>query len=284
MDIFQLQPNAKRFRIYCIYHKFLTEEAYKDLSANYIEKYIRFVGVNAQIQKKVPERLKPYSFEERILANYDPFLQFNRFCESSVFYHIYRNQQLLLEPFEYVGCVQYDMVLSNSLIECLETNLEKNKYQSNMLFYHFVDKAAKHLLNSHGYIIDDKDKNQKIWKSETMVQPHWEQIVALYNMVFKTNHILHTIIDLDFPLYHTFFLHKQMFQKMMYFASFAIPRIFEMLDFNTRHLPYHIERCHGLFLLFQKLEGHLPIWIQLPGIEHRNDLKDPWQEEKKSAV
>lgn len=280
MDVFQVHPNAKRFRIYCIYHKFLTEEAYKDLSHCHIEKYVRFVGVNAQIEKKVPERLKPFSFEERILANYDPFLQFNRFCESSVFYHIYRNQSLLLEPFEYIGCIQYDMVLQNSLFELIETSLEKWNYQSNLLFYHFVEGAAKHLFNAHGPVYEDPNTKQKVMRVETMLQADWEQIVYLYNTIFKTNHVLHTIVDLEMPLYHTYVMHKYMFQKMMYFANFAIPRIFEMLHFNTRHLPYHIERCHGLFLLFQKLEGHLPIWIQLPGIDHRADLKDPWQDQK----
>lgn len=280
MDVFQVQPDAKHFRIYCIYHKFLTEEAYKDLSSNYIHKYIRFVGVNGQIEKKVPDWLRQYSFEERILANYDPFMQFNRFCESSVFYHIHRNPSLLLDPFEYIGCIQYDMVLQNSFFELLESSLEKWKYQSNILFYHYVDKAAKHLFNPVGFIYEDPVTKQKTMQVETMIQAHWEQIVALYNMIFKTNHILHTIADLDIPLYHTYLMHKQMFQKMMYFANFAIPRIFEMLNFNTRHLPYHIERCHGLFLLFQKLEGHLPIWILLPGLEHRPTLKDPWQEQK----
>jgi hypothetical protein len=280
MDVFKVHPTAKRFRIYCIYHKFLTEEAYKDLSNNYIEKYIRFIGVNAQIEKKIPERLKPFGFEERILANYDPFLQFNRFCESSVFYHIHRNQSLLLEPFEYVGCVQYDMVLQNSLFELVETSLEKWNYQSNILFYHFVESAAKHLFNAHGPVYEDPNTKQKVMRVETLLQADWEQIVFLYNTIFKTNHVLHTIADLEMPLYHTYILHKYMFQKMMYFANFAIPRIFELLHFNTRHLPYHIERCHGLFLLFQKLEGHLPIWIRLPGIDHRTDLKDPWQEQK----
>jgi hypothetical protein len=280
MDVFTIQPDAKRFRIYCIYHKFLTEEAYKDLSNCYIEKYLRFVAVNAQIEKKIPERLRPYSFEERILAQYDPFLQFNRFCESSVFYHIVRNQSLLLDPFDYVGCIQYDMVLQNTFFECVEHTLETSTYQSNILFYHFVERAAKHLFNPHVSVYEDPITHQQIVKVETMLQRDWEQIVSLYNTIFKTNHLLHTIADLEIPLYHTYLMHKHMFQKMMYFANFAIPRIFEMLQFNTRHLPYHIERCHGLFLLFQKLEGHLPIWIQLPGLEHRNDLKDSWQDQK----
>lgn len=278
MDVFAIQPNAKPFRIYCIYHKFLTEEAYKDLSSCYIRDYMRFVGVNGQIQKTVPSSLKQYCFEERLLANYDPFLQLNRFCESSVFYHIYKNQELLLAPFEYVGCVQYDMVLQNSMFETILRELEKTNNQSNILFYHYIDTTAKHLFNPYRAVVIDPVTNKQEIVVETMMYAEWTQIIQLYNTIFKTDHSIQDIFDLEFPLYHTFVLPKHMFQKMMYFASFAIPRIFELLNYNTRHLPYHIERCHGLFLLFQKLEGHLPIWILLPGIDHRNDLKDPWQE------
>lgn len=278
MDLFALQPNAKPFRIYCIYHKFLTEEAYKDLSECYVRDYVRFIGVNAQIKKTVPPSLKHYCFEERLLANYDPFLQFNRFCESSVFYHIYKNQELLLEPFEYVGCVQYDMVLQNSMFETIINELVKTNNQSNILFYHYIDNLSKHLFNPFTVAVTDPSTNQQKIVVETMMYAEWSQIIQLYNTIFKTKHSIQDIYEKDFPLYHTFVLPKHIFQKMMFFASYAIPRIFEMLQFNTRHLPYHIERCHGLFLLFQKLEGHLPTWILLPGIDHRNDLKDPWQE------
>jgi hypothetical protein len=278
MDLFAIQPNAKPFRIYCIYHKFLTEEAYKDLSECYIRDYVRFIGVNAQIKKTIPSSLKEYCFEERFLANYDPFLQFNRFCESSVFYHMYKNQELLLDPFEYVGCVQYDMVLQNSMFETITNELEKHNNQPNILFYHYIDNTAKHLFNPYSVEVMDPVTHERKIVVESMMYAEWTQIIQLYNTIFKTRHTLQDILESQFPLYHTFVLHKTMFQKMMFFATFAIPRIFEMLHFNTRHLPYHIERCHGLFLLFQKLEGHLPTWILLPGIDHRSDLKDPWQE------
>jgi hypothetical protein len=280
MNVFAPVPNAKRFRIYCIYHKFLTEEAYKDLSSNYIEKYIRFVGVNQQIEKTIPEKLKKFTFQERNLAYYDPFLQFNRFCETSVFFHVQRNPTLLLQPFEYVGFIQYDMVLQDSLFELIEETLEKENYQSNILFYHYSDIGTNHLLSAHGYTHKDPLTDKTFVRWETMNQEKWAIILGIYNELFKTNHVFNKVAILDIPLYHTYLMHKHIFQKMMHFAMLAIPRIFEMLNFNTRHLPYHIERCHGLFLLCQKIEGHLPIWIHLPGIEHRESLKDNWQKKE----
>ena len=71
---------------------------------------------------------------------------------------------------------------------------------------------------------------------------------------------------------------------MMQFAEIATPVLFELLGHSTRHLPYHMERLHGLFLLLQTLDGHITRWATLPGIDHRSDLNDPWQDELRKSV
>ena len=96
--------------------------------------------------------------------------------------------------------------------------------------------------------------------------------------MFSTDHVLAEILNSDITLLHTYLLPKEIFRKMMMFAEKSIPRIFELLQFNTHHLPYHIERSHGIFLTLQTLDGHIDTWIRLPGIDHRSDLKDQWQE------
>ena len=67
---------------------------------------------------------------------------------------------------------------------------------------------------------------------------------------------------------------------MIIFCKIVFPHLFEMLNCETIHLPYHLERLHGIFLLCQKFEGHLPHWIQMPGIIHNETLKDSWQMRK----
>ena len=69
---------------------------------------------------------------------------------------------------------------------------------------------------------------------------------------------------------------------MMGFAEMVIPHLFGMLGFDTRHMPYHLERLHGIFLTLQTMDGHIDTWIRLPGLEHRDTLKDPWQEIEKA--
>lgn len=243
------------YRIYVIYHKFLTLEAYKELDNNYIKDHIQFVGVNGKIQKTIPSELAPYSFQERELTNFDPFMQENRFCESSVFFHVARNEESLLAPYDFVGFLHYDMVLNNRLFECIDSSIENTE---KILFYHSKHKGFDHLDQVIGF-------------------NGWTHVIAIYNALFGTNHALVEVLQGDLPLYHSYMMHKTMFRKMMFFAHHSIPRIFEMLGYDTRHLPYHIERSHGIFLLLQKLDGHLTKWIELPGIHHRPELKDPWQ-------
>jgi hypothetical protein len=253
------EDNPPPFRFYIIFHKFLTPVAYENLDKAYLQKYCRFVGVNGAIKKRVDPSFYPLLFEETQLPVFDPFLQHNRFCESSVFIHTMLNAQLLLEPYGFVGFLQYDMVLQDEMFKEIEYTLQNIEYPEKKLFVLYAENSMRHL-------------------DQGICYEGWWIIVHMYNDMFKTAHTLDEVLNTNIPLYHTYLVPKAVFKKMMMFAHKAIPRIFEMLGFETRHLPYHIERCHGIFLAFQTLEKHLDMWIRLPGIEHRDDLKDPWQE------
>ena len=253
------EASPPSFRFYIIFHKFLTKVAYEKLNPAYLNKYCRFIGVNGSIVKHVDPSFSPLLFEETQLPNYDPFLQHNKFCESSVFIHTILNQQLLLEPYGFVGFLQYDMVLEDEMFKEIEYTLQTLPNPEKKLFFHYAENSARHLLQG-------------------LSEEGWRHIINLYNSLFSTHHTLEEVLASNIPLYHTYLIPKEIFKKMMFFANKSIPRIFEMLGFDTRHLPYHIERSHGIFLVFQTMEGHLDMWIRLPGIEHRDDLKDPWQE------
>jgi len=248
------------FRFYIIFHKFLTEVAYEKLNKIYLERYCNFVAVNTSIRdKQVPEPLKHLVFEERQLPNYNPFMQHNKFCESSVFFHVANNPEILLDPYEFVGFLQYDMVLENSLFQNIEAAIQTLENPQKILFVHFAENSRRHLDQAVG--LDG-----------------WAAILDLYNRTFKTKHVMDSILQANIPLYHCYMIPKAIFKKMMKFAEKSIPLLFYMLGNDTRHLPYHIERSHGIFLVLQTLDGHLDRWIQMPGIEHRNGIKDPWQQ------
>ena len=248
------------FRFYIIFHKFLTEVAYEKLDKAYLEKYCKFVDVNRAIKDKtVPKSLRHLVFEERTLPNYNPFMQHNRFCESSVFFHVANNAELLLDPYEFVGFLQYDMVLENSLFQTIEGAIQLLENPHKTLFVHYAENSYRHLYQQIGL-------------------NGWSIIIDLYNQLFQTDHEIDIVLNGNIPLYHCYVIPKAIFKKMMMFAEKSVPLIFDMLGNDTRHLPYHIERSHGIFLLLQTVDGHLERWIQMPGVDHRDGLKDPWQQ------
>ena len=243
------------YKLYIIFHKTLYEKCYKKLTDEQF-KQLTFFAVNSTIQKEVPEKCMTQIILERNLPYYNPLWQHSNFCESSVFLHVYKNEQLL-NPYDYVGFFQYDMVLDPTVFSTIETTLEKYK-QNNFFFYHYKENSKRHL-------------------DQAICLNGWNLILTLYNTSFKTQHTIEQVVLEDIPLYHAFVLPKHIFNKMMAFFEIVFPYLFEMLACGTKHLPYHLERLHGIFLILQKLEGHLPHWVHLEDIQHNDSLKDDWQ-------
>lgn len=104
------------FSLYVVFHKFLVPECYETLSPEEVAR-LRFVAVNGAIAKTIPDALAPYVIEERSLAWYNPFLQHNRFCESSVFFHVWKNPELMNE---YIGFFHYDMLIHRDALQFLD--------------------------------------------------------------------------------------------------------------------------------------------------------------------
>ena len=244
------------FKIYVIFHKFLVPECYETLSLEDIDKHVRFFAVNAKIPKQVPANLAQYIVQERELAWYDPFLQHNRFCESSAFFHVYKNPERFLTDSPYIGFIHYDMLLKREALDFLEREIAAATEE--VLFTQATLTARPHI-------------------AQIFPLAQWDQLVQLYNVIFQKNHTIHTILDKEIPLYHSFVIHRNTFHRMMFFAERAIPYMFEFLQFDTRHLPYHIECLHGVFLALQKEDGLPAKWIPLPGVIHQDRLKDGWQ-------
>ena len=115
------------FTLYVVFHKFLVPECYETLSGEDL-KYLRFMAVNAKIPKEVPDFLASQVIEERRLAWYNPFLQHNRFCESSAFFHVWKNAQLMND---YIGFFHYDMLIEKPAIE-FPNSLSLSKYSTTM--------------------------------------------------------------------------------------------------------------------------------------------------------
>jgi hypothetical protein len=250
---------------YIVFHKTLFRECYADLSEETFAAHMRPMAVNGAIEKKVDPWFAPYVLEERKLPCYDPFLQASRFCESSVYHHMYRNWPTLVEPYDFVGCLQYDMKVDQTLFTCMNETLRSHPSPPSVLFYYHIDTAYAHL----GNWIPRADGS-----NECLGFEGWKEIIDMYNASWKTSHTIEDVANAQIPLFHTFSIHKTIFGKIMTFAMKATPRIFELLGYNTRHLPFHLERLLGILLYLEKKEGRLTTWIQLPNIEHSDTLKD----------
>jgi hypothetical protein len=190
---------------------------------------------------------------------YDPFLQHNRFCESSVFFHAWKNPGLFLKNNEYIGFVHYDMLVKKECLEYLNREIGAARQRGEqVLFVHRAMKARQHLMQVIGL-------------------KGWDKIIGIFNTLFGTDHTVLNILDQEIPLYHTFVVHRDTFQRMMFFAERAIPHLFELLQFDTKHMPFMIERMHGICLLLHKLDGVLRTWLPMPGVVHLDCLKDDWK-------
>ena len=241
------------FTLYVVFHKFLVPECYETLSPEQ-RNYLRFMAVNAKIPKEIPENLQPLVLAERDLLWYNPFLQHNRFCESSAFFHVWKNPQLITE---YIGFFHYDMLIEKSAIEFLQEQI-KTLGNERVLFTNVTLTARDHIQQ----ILDLRQ---------------WDSIIQLYNVIFKRSHTIFSVLDEELPMYHSFVVHRETFDRMMFFAEKAIPYLFELIGFDTKHLPFMIERLHGVFLALQRLDGEVSRWIPLPGITHLDRLKDSWK-------
>jgi hypothetical protein len=244
-----------KLQLYVVFHKVLFGDAYERVSADSQKKYLRFFSVNSRLVKYIPSRLQEYLIVECNLAWYNAFLQFNRFFENSALIHAAHNPELC-EPFDYVGFCQYDMRLSNELFETVRNTLMNEN--STTLFYHKKDLALEHILQV--FHVDG-----------------WKFIINRYNTLYGTSHIIEKVLVSEIPLYNTFILPREVFKRMMSFSEMCSSVFFEFLQFETKHLPYHLERLHGVFLLLQTWDGLLHQWVELPGIEHDESLKEACQ-------
>lgn len=244
------------FKLNIIFHKFLVPECYETLSGEDLS-HLRFVAVNAKIPKQVPANLAPYIVQERQLPWYNPFLQYNRFCETSAFFHAWKNPHIFQE--DYIGFLHYDMLVKKEAIDYIRAEILKaDTTGKKVLFTQMCLYARPHL-------------------TQIISLDAWDYIVGFYNTLNGTHHSIHSILDAEIPMYHSFVLHREVFHRLMYFAEIAIPRMFELLHFETRHLPFMIERIHAVFLALHRLDGGTGDWLPLPGVIHEDRLKDSWE-------
>jgi len=224
--------------------------------------------VNEAIEKQIdPAFPKDLILYEYNLPIYYKNLQETNFCESSVYIHMFLNWDLLVEPYDFIGCLQYDMSLNEEMITCMNLHInEITADTTKLLFYFECDNAVEHLSNSMVNLATNLE--------ECITMNGWDEILEMYNKYYNTKFERKHIIYSTIPLFHTFSMHKSIFKRITPFFIEASGKIYNLLKRNRLHFPYHLERLWGVLLYLQRLEGYLTDWVKLPLIKHSNTLKD----------
>jgi FkbM family methyltransferase len=224
-----------KLQIYNIWHNKLFDNCYEKLDEYSSEKLIMY-DVNLKYNKIYNKDKKYNMLKEYELTNYESLYQDTNYCQTSCFYHVYTNK--LYEKSDYVGFIQYDMILESNFIYAIEEKI--NNSQNDIYFYS---------------LLDGNKLNVKF-----VCNPYEKSILQKYNEYFNTNHSYETIKtnkkSSNFISLHTFVIPKKTYIKLMsWFVS-----IKDWLHSNYLNKLYDTsiaeitEEIFGLFLLLQMIE------------------------------
>lgn len=249
-----------RFQIYVIFHKTLHKDFYETIPEETFRRCITCIGVNEEIPKSYDPWFNASVVHEHQLADYNPLLQKQTYYESSVYYHLTHNT--IIDPYDYVGCLHYDMKISERTLENIQTNIDFHA-NTNCLFYFQLAEGEHNVCNSFETKMDGANK--------------WNSVLQMYNEMFHTSFNLHHILYNSIPMFHSFIMPKHILLSLTPFidkVSALILITLKKSKSKQNSFPYHLERLWGFCLLLKKLEGILPVWIPLQEIIHDEAVKD----------
>jgi hypothetical protein len=234
------------FSFYIIFHKRTYLYNTSDFTEEDIRKYFVWFGVNEKIPKQVHDKMKSYPIlYEYELPWYDASYQAQNFYQNSVFFHLWKNSQVL--PKKYVGFAQYDMRISADKFLPIAKQLEEDNGRTLVGVYNYPQETCFDIL-----------------------KPKQWQMVFLdsYNLYYNQQHTLESIHDVPYFLYHTFILPTDFFLTMMPFVHSFVPDLLHALNSNTRHLAGTLERVFAFCLACAMVENRFDRVLILNDIDH----------------
>jgi hypothetical protein len=255
-------PHGITYKLYVIFHKELFRECYKEIPEDVFRRTFTCVAVNEAIEKRYDPWFEPSIIKEYELPHAHPRLQEMRMCESSVLLHLFFNRTTLVDPYDFIGCFHYDMIIKPKAFEQIEEICSVAQSPFNTVFY--VTKA-------YGFSHFGSSFN-KIMKEECLSHDGWFDILSKYNAFFGTQHQYDMVVFDDIPINHCFIVHTDLFKKITPFVISVLPNIVEKLGNRPRHLPYTLETLWGMVLMLNKRETGAR-WVALDVI-HDEGMKD----------
>lgn len=225
--------NKPNIKIFNIWHHKLFSNCYSLLD-DYSLKKIDMYAVNEKYKKIYDTELNFNIIREYELPYYDNIFQDTNFCQTSCFYHVYKNN--LHSNIDYIGFIQYDMELDVDFIYDIENNFKENP---NSICYSLL--YTFDCENLHNILVN--------------------KIIEQYNLFFKTRHTYKSLFndssENKIILLHTFVIPTKMYSKLMSWYCYIKDWIY-VNCINKTLSPISnaeiTEILFGIFLLIQMNE------------------------------
>jgi beta-1,4-mannosyl-glycoprotein beta-1,4-N-acetylglucosaminyltransferase len=224
--------NIVNVRIFNIWHNKLFKHCYDQLDEYSLKKIIMY-AVNEKYEKIYEKNDYLNIMAEYKLPYYDNIFQDTNFCQTSCFYHVYKNN--LFNDTSHIGFIQYDMELNDNFIYDIEQQL---KLYNKTIFFSLL-------------------KEVNIQELEPLVS----KIIEQYNLYFKTNHTNEILFNKKSQdkliLLHTFVIPTNMYIKLMKWYDHIKDWIYVNCINGTLLLTSNAEITEiifGLFLFVQIIE------------------------------
>ena len=236
LQLFPELDSSIQLHVYSVWHHKIFDHCYEKLDSQSLSKITMF-DVNSSYQKHYNKNKNYNIICEYELAEYNKVLQATNYCQTSCFYHVYKNQ--LYKNYSHIGFIQYDMELEKDFITDIESNLVGCR---NTIFYNLA-------IGQGGKV-----------EYEKLCEPYTNSVLEQYNKYFNTHFTIHGILSnplsKDFVCLHTFVISTPMYEKMMkWFCS-----ILDWLHKNYINGYYFSpmsdfsEAIFGLFLLLERIQ------------------------------
>ena len=231
----------KPLNFFIIYH----DKVFQENTSGIPEGIFTWVAVNEKIPKVFPEWIQNSLLKEYEMKVHCPLQQMTHFYQSSVFFHLYWNKDLINS--KYIGFGQYDMSFAPG--------------EFMKVYDILTNDTADKIIPVFMYPFDALGVKEEMGV--------WEEIfMKPYNSYYGTAHTLKSIEHLPLCLLHTFIMPTWFFLHMMPFVESILPRILKFMNWETRHLAGNLERIFALCISCGIVEGKFRSLVPLQGVSH----------------
>jgi hypothetical protein len=233
------------FQIAIIGHERFYKETVAGITEEDLKKYVRFVCVNENLPKNIPESFpKECIVNEWEFPDYEEFYQKNNYYQNSVFFNTMNVIETL--GLEQIGFFQYDMIMSPAIFDTIKSTNEADK-EAAIGFYPYPIEQLFEIVNPGA----------------------WQFIIQQYSNFFQVSVDTDQLEEMKLALFHTFVIPKKNFCRMMHLTKKVLPTVLTFLSSSgTRHIAGTLERLFALFLNMEIVTGNMKDFIWVPNLIH----------------